>query len=202
LEEIAEMTTWLREAIQTHQHQLASDVPIDTDLLNLSIPPSFTASASKKITAYGNDFQIEDGSTNMLVAYASGVASGFQQSEGSEDVLGVIQYVGIFKQILKLDYGPMSSPIVLFHCSWVKNGTDSRGNPTFNRDNASFLLANFRHLLHELHQPFVLPSQIHQVFFWNDPKTPFWKVLLHREPRSRRVLVNTFEHNEIHAVLF
>jgi hypothetical protein len=144
LEKIAEMTTWPREARQTHRHQLASDVPIDTDLLNLSIPPSFTASAYKKITAYGNDFQIEDGSTNMLVAYASGVASGFQQSEGSEDVvLGVIQYVGILKQILKLDYGPMSSPIVLFRCSWVKNGTDNRGNPTYKRDNAGFLIANF-----------------------------------------------------------
>lgn len=93
----------------------------------------------------------------MLETYDSGVVSVFQQSEGSEDVLGVIQYVGILKQILKLDYGPMSSPIVLFHCSWVKNGTDSRGNPTFNRDNASFLLASFRHLLHELNEHFVLP---------------------------------------------
>jgi hypothetical protein len=43
----------------------------------------------------------------MLVTYDSGMASVFQQSEGSEDVLGVIQYVGILKQILKLDYGPI-----------------------------------------------------------------------------------------------
>jgi len=137
------------------------------------------------------------------VTYDSGVASVFQQSEGSEDVvLGVIQYVGILKQILKLDYGPMSSPIVLFRCSWVKNGTDNKGNPTCKRDNAGFLIANFRHLLCELHQPFVSPSQIQQVFFWNDPNTPFWKVLLHREPRSQSVVANTFEHNEIHAVLF
>ncbi len=145
LEEIAEMTTWLREAIQTHQ--LANDVAIDTDLVNLSVTPSFTALSYKKIKAYGNHFLIEDQSTNMLVTYDSGVASVFQQSEGSEDVvLGVIQYVGILKQILKLDHGPMSSPIVLFRCSWVQNGTDNRGNPTYKRDNAGFLLANFRHL--------------------------------------------------------
>ncbi len=61
------MTTWLREAIQTHQHQLASDVSIDTDLVNLSVPPSFTALSYKKIKAYGNHFRIEDESTNMLV---------------------------------------------------------------------------------------------------------------------------------------
>ncbi len=96
----------------------------------------------------------------------------------------------------------MSSPIVLFRCSWVKNGTDNRGNPTYKQDNAGFLLANFRHLLHELNEPFMLPSQIQQVFFWNDPKTPFWTVLLHREPRSGRVVVNTFEHNKILTVLF
>ncbi len=54
LEEIAEMTTWQREAIQTHP--LASDVPIGTDLVNLSVPPSFTAMSYKKIKAYGNHF--------------------------------------------------------------------------------------------------------------------------------------------------
>jgi hypothetical protein len=37
-EEIAEMTTWLREAIQTHQ--LASDVSFVTDLANLSVQAS------------------------------------------------------------------------------------------------------------------------------------------------------------------
>jgi hypothetical protein len=37
----------------------------------------------------------------------------------------------------------MSSPIVLFHGSWVKIGTDNRGNPTYKWDNAAFLLANF-----------------------------------------------------------
>jgi hypothetical protein len=39
-EEIAKMTTWLRETIRTHQH--ANDVPIDTYLVNLLVPPNFT----------------------------------------------------------------------------------------------------------------------------------------------------------------
>jgi hypothetical protein len=65
----------------------------------------------------------------------------------------------------KLDYGPMSSPIVLFCCSWMKNGIDNRGNPTYKQDNADFWLANFWHLLHKLNEPFVFPSQIQQVFF-------------------------------------
>jgi hypothetical protein len=48
LEEIAEMTTWLREAIQTHQ--LANDVPIDTEFGKpFSYSQLHTALSYKKI---------------------------------------------------------------------------------------------------------------------------------------------------------
>jgi hypothetical protein len=68
----------------------------------------------------------------------------FQKSQGSENVvLGVIQYVGTLKQILKLDNGPMSSQIMIFCYNCVKNGTNNRGNPTYKRIVASFLLAIF-----------------------------------------------------------
>lgn len=97
----------------------------------------------------------------MLVTYDFGVASIFQQSQGSEDVvLGPIKYVETLKEILWLDYGPMVSAIVLFHCSWVKNGNNNRGNPTYKRDDTCFLLANFFHILHEFDEPFVFPTQI------------------------------------------
>jgi hypothetical protein len=81
---------------------------------------------------FGNHFRTNDEHNNLLVTFDSKVAYLFQQFEGSEnDVLGQIQYVGILKEILKLDYGPMFSPIVLFCCSWVKNGIDNRGNPIY-----------------------------------------------------------------------
>ncbi len=44
--------------------------------------------------------------------------------------------------------------------------------------------------MHEFDEPFVFPSQVQQVFFWNDTKTPFWKVILHKEPRSQRIMAN------------
>jgi hypothetical protein len=110
---------------------------------------------------YKNHFWVEDEYNNLLVTYDYGVASIFQQSQGNEDnVLGVIQYVGTLKEILQLDYGPMFSPFVLFHWCWVKNGTDYRENPTYKRDDDSFVLANFRHLLHEFDEPYVFPSQV------------------------------------------
>ncbi len=75
-------------------------------------------------------------------------------------MFGQIHYVETSKQILQLGYNLMSSAIFLFCCSWVKNGIDNKGNPTYKQDEASFLLANFRHLLYEFDEPFVFPSQV------------------------------------------
>jgi len=94
--------------------------------------------------AYGNHLHVDDDYVSLLVTYDSGVASIFQQSQGTEDdVLGVIQYVGMLKQIWQLDYSPMSSPIMLFHCQWVKNGMDKKENPIYKWDETGFLIVNF-----------------------------------------------------------
>ncbi len=69
-------------------------------------------------------------------------------------MLGHIQYVGTLKEILQLDYGLMASSIVLFHCTWVKNEIDNKGNPTYKQDDVGFLLVNFHHILHEFNDLF------------------------------------------------
>jgi hypothetical protein len=41
------------------------------------------------------------------------------------------------------------------------------------------------------------------VFFWSEPKTPWWKVVFKKEPRSRQVGVDTYDDNiETCAVVF
>ncbi len=55
----------------------------------------------------------------------------------------MLQYVGILKDIILLDYGPISQPIILFKCDWVRNGLDKWGNATYKRDDDGFLLVNF-----------------------------------------------------------
>jgi len=42
-----------------------------------------------------------------------------------------IEYVGILKDIFRLEYGPISIPITLMQCAWVRNESDIRGNPTY-----------------------------------------------------------------------
>jgi len=99
LREVGEMAKWVRGAISSHQ--VASDFNIDPDLIYLSIPPSFTTFKYNKMKAYGNHFQVDNDHNNLLVTYDCGVASIFQQSQGSEDeVLGAIQYFGTLKEIL------------------------------------------------------------------------------------------------------
>ncbi|CAM6041143.1 unnamed protein product, partial [Sphagnum compactum] len=168
LQEVDEMAKRVSNAICTHQVG-NFDMTINLDLALLFVPPSFTALRYSKMNAYRNHFRVDNDENNLLVTYDFGVASVFQQSQGSEDdVLGAIQYVGTLKEILRLDYGQVSSPIILFHCQWVKNGIVNSGNPTYKHDDVGFLLANFWQLLHELDEPFVFPSQAQQVLFWSD----------------------------------
>jgi hypothetical protein len=101
--------------------------------------------------------------------------------------------VGVLKDIILLDYGPISQPVVLFKCDWVTHGSDRWGNLTYKRDEDGFLLANFRHLKANIDEPYVFPAQVQQVFYAHEPSTLWWKIVLHKEPRSKWVVV---ENNE------
>jgi hypothetical protein len=59
------------------------------------------------------------------------------------DEHALIQYVNVLKDIIRLDYGPISTLIILMRCAWVWNKSDVRGNPTYRWDEVGFLLANF-----------------------------------------------------------
>ena len=62
--------------------------------------------------AFGNHFRVEDSSTAQLKSYNSGVASVFELPiENVQDVS--INYVGVLKDILLLDYGGLNTQIIL-----------------------------------------------------------------------------------------
>jgi hypothetical protein len=41
-------------------------------------------------------------------------------------------------------------------------------------------------------EPFVFPSQVQQVFYFDDFSNPWWKVILHKESRNKRVFLDTY----------
>ncbi len=115
-------------------------------------------------------FRVDDQTSVGCVTYDSKVASFFSHNnvDDNHHPSRQLQYVGVLKDILQLDYGTMSTPIVLFRCDWVRNASDNCGNPTYKQDDAGFLMANFRHMLLEDIKSFVFPSQVQQVFYAND----------------------------------
>jgi hypothetical protein len=90
----------------------------------------------------------------------------FQQAD--VDVRAIqMNYVGMFKDIMQLDYGHVHAPVILFKSKWIKS-KDNRGNDTYIRDDVGFVVVNFKHKLPVLQEPFIFPSQATQVFFLND----------------------------------
>ncbi len=66
----------------------------------------------------------------------------------------------------------------------MQNGIETRGNSTYQRDEAGFLLANFCYIMVDHEEPFILPSQTQDVFFVDDDQNPQWKIMMHKEVRS------------------
>jgi hypothetical protein len=158
--------------------------PEDFDKLLLCVKPSQRATRYRRMKAFGNHFRVEDDASVRMLTYDSGVASVFQvPTEDATDV--TVNYAGVVKDILKLNYGPLSRPIILMRCQWAKR-SDNQGNSTYIRDDAGFLIVNVRHSLPKMSDPFIFAAQATQVFYSDDPQKPGWKVVLRKEPRAKR----------------
>jgi hypothetical protein len=53
-------------------------------------------------------------------------------------------------------------------------------------------MANFWHMLVNGNEPFVFPSQVQQVFYFNDSSNPWWKVILYKKPWNKCVFLDTY----------
>ena len=139
--------------------------------------------------SFGNHFQVQDDASTRMQTFDSRVASVFQvPTPNTSDVF--VHYVGVLKDILKVNYGPMHTPIMLSRYKWMKRH-DNRRNSTYIRDEAGFLVVNFQHKLSKTSYPFIFPSQATKVFFSDEVRKPSWKVVLRKEAQSRREVVDT-----------
>jgi hypothetical protein len=92
-----------------------------------------------------------------------------------------VKYVSVIKDILKLNYGPISTPIIFIQCAWVRNRNDVRGNPTYKRNQAGFLVCNFRYMMAKDEEPFVFPTQVQRMLFMDEEQDPSWRVVVQKE---------------------
>jgi hypothetical protein len=160
---------WVRHLPEAEEVDV--NIPEEFDKILLTTKPSQRATRYCRIKAFGNHFRVGHPGSELLQTYDSGVVS--------------VNYVGVVKDILKLDYGPLSRPIVLLRCQWAKR-SDSRGNPTYTRDDAGFLVVNVQHNLPKMSDPFIFAAQATQVFYSDVHDKPGWKVVLRKEARGKR----------------
>jgi hypothetical protein len=84
----------------------------------------------------------------------------------------------------------MHIQMVIFTCEWMK-WKDNWGNLINVWNDTCFLTINFCHKFPLSSKPFIFPSQTIQVFSSNDIKKPSWKIVLWKEIRSSKEVVDT-----------
>jgi hypothetical protein len=192
LDTFPSLAIWMREAVRDVERR--GEELGDADMKKLSVPPKLVTKLYSRMQAYGNHYRCDDGSSAGMVSYDCGVASILRtQGSTTEGVMGQIHYVGVLKHIRVMDYGKAITPIILMECEWVRHGVDDLGEATYKRDEAGFLLANFSCMLEHPDDPFVLPSQVQQVFYADAESSGPWRVVLNSEARSRRSMASDYE---------
>ncbi|XP_039117900.1 uncharacterized protein LOC120253690 [Dioscorea cayenensis subsp. rotundata] len=107
--------------------------------------------------------------TSSTMSYAS--------TRDASPLEGNVDYYGILTDIIELDYFNKFK-VVLFRCDWA-DVTNSRG---IKNDKYGFTMVNFSRTIHTgehiLDEPYVLSSQVKQVFYSENPKEPGWFVVI------------------------
>ena len=159
--DIPQFEKWIKDVV--HRQPVDPNNTDDMDRVLLCSRPSQLATRYTRMKAYGNHFRVEDRQSATLQTYDSGVASVFHIAS-MESASTTLPYVGVLKDILKLSYGPLQTPVIIFRCEWMKQ-CDNHGNPTYVRDDTGFMVVNSGHKVPKMAEPFIFPSHATQVFW-------------------------------------
>ncbi len=101
-----------------------------------------------RLRAYGNPYQVDGDTTICMVTYYYGVVSIFKHKEVQMDnVKDYIQYVGLLKDILLMEYEIISLSIIFCDVHGVKNGFNIKGFSAFMCDEVRFFLISFLYVI-------------------------------------------------------
>lgn len=163
---------WLRRRCATMTAPEQDERP---DLMALSLPPSKKVCAFSSMISFGSHYRVdmEEGGPRH-VTYDSGVAElaalAPAPCSSSNAVQVELVRVGVLKNILVLNYGPLN--IVLMVVSWVAKHTDEQ--PRLRRDAHGFWLANMLARPRDTANPYLLPALASQVKYLLFPTCLSW----------------------------
>ncbi|XP_038716536.1 uncharacterized protein LOC120009878 [Tripterygium wilfordii] len=106
----------------------------------------------------------------------------FASNKDQNPIVADITYYGVVKEIIEIDYYGYQS-FVLFECDWFYWKNDEFNLP----------MINSKKLIYKS-DPFVIATQVHQVFYVQDPVQPDWYSVIKVLPRDNYDL-----HDESHT---
>ncbi|KAH0682771.1 hypothetical protein KY285_020282 [Solanum tuberosum] len=148
-----EFGNWFKEKVKS--------VEVPEHLRQLAKGPN---TAAKRYTSYfisGYRFHTmkrdSQGKTQNYGVTLSATTDSFASARDQNPIDGEVVYYGVIQDIIEIDYWGCFS-VVLFKCDWFRNEVDEYG-----------LTRVYFNKLCSTEDPFVLASQVHQVFYVEDP---------------------------------
>ena len=134
-------------------------------LVTLSKLPRPIVKRHNSMYAYGYHFRIDDEGGRSNVSYDSGIACIATQTCTSSradqnPVEAALQYVGILKDIIDVDYGHLQYTIL--KCSWIRPDMQGR-NRTMRVDEHGFWSVRFNARQYPAVEPYIMPVHAKQV---------------------------------------
>ena len=182
----AESLLWVMNEQKTsfadwfNEHILYGDVEASDTVRSLAHLPSFNVRVYNKYEVNGFCFspKVRDDSGTMQNSGVMVVAMGshFATTSDSNPLEDEDTYFGVIDEIWELCYVNLRVP--LFKCQWVKNGSGVQYDEGFTLVNLS------KHGY--VDDPFVMPGQVRQVFYVDDPAKKGWSVVLPGKTQAQK----------------
>ncbi|XP_027108997.2 uncharacterized protein [Coffea arabica] len=162
------------------QIQVADGVDISKDLKLLARGPNNVGRTYQKILVTGFRFhtrQLESQrKTQNSGVLVNATTSSFSSTKDNNPILSDLAYYGILTNILELNYTE-GRTVTLFECDWISKGKRLK------QDEDGFTLANFKNVKPHP-EPYVIATQVSQVFYVEDPLAEGWSVVVATSPRN------------------
>ncbi|XP_074289447.1 uncharacterized protein LOC141614599 [Silene latifolia] len=180
--------TWLKDTVT---RKLEDSTHLISDRLkSLAYGPNFNASFYSGYVINGCTFYTREQDENSIMQNSrvtvEAEAMHFASAKDKNLVCGKMIYYGVIQEIIKLHYSAFSIPV--FRCDWV----DSHVGVEY--EELGFTLVNLHKHGHN-EDPYILASQVKQVFYVTDPADKRRSVVI--TPRARHEIDDYDKDGEV-----
>ncbi|XP_012832644.1 PREDICTED: uncharacterized protein LOC105953520 [Erythranthe guttata] len=161
--------------------KLSEDDPKQSDVIRLARGPIPVGTRYRGFKLNGFRFHTRElerkRKTQNSGVMVNATTTSFASKKDMRPIVQEMMYYGILKNIIEFDYTG-GKKIVLFDCDWVSKGRRQKENDD------GFTLVNFTKIRRQS-EPFVLASQVQQVFYVADPIEKDWHVVIKTKAREK-----------------